>query len=157
MSLSIDSVVHIAIRTSDLERSLGFYRDTLGFPETMRHYFTDGSVLCVYVRASEKTYLEIFPHGEGQAISPNGVGYDHICFAVPDADVAEQTLSSLGIPLSKSFDTPEGRVLFISDPDGNAIEFKGRTAADVEVAAADKVRDGGTATEVQTPFEAPAK
>ena len=35
--------------------------------------------------------------------------------------------------MTKSFDTPEGRVLFIADPDGNTIEFEGRKAADAEI------------------------
>jgi lactoylglutathione lyase len=157
MSLAIDSVVHLAIRTGDLDRSLAFYRDTLGFPEMMRHFYTDGSVLCVFVRASEKQYIEIFPNGEGEGARPTGVGFDHVCFVVPDVEEAEQTLSSLGIALTKSFDTPQGRTLFIADPDGNTIEFEGRQAANAEIAAADQVRDGGFATAVETAFTAPTR
>jgi lactoylglutathione lyase len=156
MSLSIDSVVHVAIRTSDLDRSLEFYRDTLGLPEMLRHLYTDGSVLCVFVRASEKQYIEIFPNGEGEVSGPTSVGYDHVCFVVPDVEETEQTLSSLGVALTKSFDTPHGRVLFIADPDGNTIEFEGRRAANAEITAADQVRDGGVPTSVQTAFIAPA-
>jgi catechol 2,3-dioxygenase-like lactoylglutathione lyase family enzyme len=156
MSLAIDSVVHLAIRTSDLDRSLGFYRDTLGFPEMMRHFYTDGSVLCVFVRASERQYIEIFPNGEGEVAGPNGVGLDHVCFVVPDVEQTEQTLGALGVELTKIFDTPHGRTLFIADPDGNTIEFEGRRAAVAEIIAADQVHEGGSPTEVQTAFIAPA-
>jgi lactoylglutathione lyase len=155
MPLAIDSVVHLAIRTGDLDRSLEFYRDTLGFPEMMRHFYTDGSVLCVFVRASEKQYIEIFPNGEGEVSGPNRVGLDHVCFVVPDVEQTEQTLSTLGVALTKSFDTPGGRVLFIADPDGNTIEFESRKAANAEITAADQVRDGGIPTAVHTAFVAP--
>jgi lactoylglutathione lyase len=155
MPLAIDSVVHLAVRTGDLDRSLGFYRDTLGFPEMMRHFYTDGSVLCVFVRASERQYIEIFPDGEGEPSGPSAVGLDHVCFVVPDVEETEQALSSLGVALTKSFDTPHGRVLFIADPDGNTIEFEGRKSADAEITAADQVRDGGVPTEVHTAFVAP--
>jgi lactoylglutathione lyase len=156
MPLAIESVVHVAIRTSNLDRSLDFYRDTLGFPEMMRHFYTDGSVLCVFVRASERQYIEIFPNGEGEVRGSNGVGLDHVCFVVPDVEETEQTLGSLGVELTKIFDTPHGRTLFIADPDGNTIEFEGRKAADAEITAADQVREGGSPTEVHTPFIAPA-
>jgi lactoylglutathione lyase len=156
MPLAIDSVVHLAIRTSDLDRSLRFYCDTLGFPEMMRHFYTDGSVLCVFVRASERQYIEIFPNGEGEVAGPNAVGLDHVCFVVPDVEETEQTLGSLGVELTKSFDTPHGRTLFITDPDGTTIEFEGRKAADAEITAADEVREGGRPTEVHTAFIAPA-
>jgi lactoylglutathione lyase len=156
MSIDVDSVVHVAIRTQDLERSLGFYRDTLGFPEMMRNLYDDGSLLCVYVRASERQFIEIFPDGTGQLPDRMNVGLNHLCFAVPDIDETTRALETLGVALDRAFETPEGRVLFVLDPDGNTIEFKGPEATELETRAADNVRDGGSITVIQTEFSRPA-
>ena len=44
MTLGISQIAHWALKVHDLERSLAFYRDTLGFQEMMRLARTDGPV-----------------------------------------------------------------------------------------------------------------
>ena len=46
----ITGVGHVAIKVSDLDRSLDFYVKKLGFPEMMRLRKDDGSTWLVYLR-----------------------------------------------------------------------------------------------------------
>ena len=48
--IAVQSIAHAALKTPDLERSLAFYRDTLGFEEMMRINNPDGSLMLVYLR-----------------------------------------------------------------------------------------------------------
>ncbi|MES0165885.1 VOC family protein [Mesorhizobium sp. M0027] len=59
---------HAAIKVKDLDASLAFYRDKLGFPEMLRLHNKDGSTWLVYLRITEEVFLEIFPGAETIAL-----------------------------------------------------------------------------------------
>jgi lactoylglutathione lyase len=61
--IAIQSIAHTAVKTPDLERSLAFYRDTLGFEEMMRINSPGGTLMLVYLRMTDTQYIEIFPGG----------------------------------------------------------------------------------------------
>ena len=63
----ITSLAHVALKVKDLDRSLDFYVNKLGFKEMMRLDKPDGSpgVWLVYLRITDDQYLELFPDGEG--------------------------------------------------------------------------------------------
>jgi lactoylglutathione lyase len=148
MPITADAIAHVGIRAKDLDRSLGFYRDALGFPEMLR-FRDNGNVVCVYMRASERQFIEIFPAGVGdQAPDFLDVGINHFCLVVPDVDEAAGQLSAEGISPAFELQTPLGRVLFIQDPDGNVVELKGRENAAFEQRAADAAAAGEEPTVV---------
>jgi lactoylglutathione lyase len=156
MPLAVDSVVHIALRVKDLERSLSFYRETLGFLEMSRSLYSDGSVLCVYVRASERQFIEIFPAGVGEsAPDESAVGIIHFCLAVPDVNEARVQLVEMAVAIAKELDTPDGTILFFHDPDGNVLEIKGRDGTAAEWNAADAVAAGERPVIRRTPWDPP--
>jgi lactoylglutathione lyase len=51
-NLGIIGIAHWALKVADLERSLGFYRDTLGFAEMMRINHADGRLMLMYLRVT---------------------------------------------------------------------------------------------------------
>jgi lactoylglutathione lyase len=122
----IVGLAHVAIKVTDLDRSLDFYVNRLGFPEMMRLNNEDGSTWLVYLRITDDQYLEIFPGAETErAPGWNANGMNHMCLAVEDIDAVVQRIEDAGIalllPLKLAVDG--NRQAWIEDPDGNRIEL----------------------------------
>ncbi len=127
MSLSIKSLHHIAIICSDYQRSLVFYRDTLGFEllsETYREarnsYKADLAIAGQYV-----IELFSFPSPPKRPSYPEAAGLRHLAFTVEDVAVAAQQLAEKGIACEpiRTDETTGKRFTFTADPDGLPIEF----------------------------------
>jgi catechol 2,3-dioxygenase-like lactoylglutathione lyase family enzyme len=134
---------HHGLCVSDLERSLAFYRDGLGFAEVSRLRFEDagtqrllglaGAQLdAVYLRR-DGTTLELlhFPRPGTQLGGPprpmNQVGLTHLSFLVDDLDAVLARLRGLGASvLEETRLAGRGRgpgAIFVTDPDGTRIEL----------------------------------
>ena len=121
----IQSVEHIAVVTTDVERAARFYTQVLGFKETLRLETTHSGTI-VFVSANG-TKLELF--GGGKPKEPGEgegkVGFPHVALLVDDVDGEYERLKALGV----EFDTPPTdagagiRLAFFKDPDGNRFEI----------------------------------
>jgi lactoylglutathione lyase len=123
--LTVSSIAHVAIRVKDVERTLDFYVNKLGFSEMMR-LDKDGQLWLVYLRITDDQYLEIFPDGVGdRAPDRETDAYHPLCLAVPDIHQAVAELDALGIerirPTIKAADN--NWQTWIEDPDGHRIEL----------------------------------
>lgn len=117
---------HVAIKVKDLDASLAFYRDKLGFEEMLRLHNDDGEVWLVYVRITDTHYLEIFPGAENdRAPGWNANGVNHMCFTIDDLDATAQRIKDAGIALTTDIQNglDGNRQAWIEDPDGNRIEL----------------------------------
>jgi lactoylglutathione lyase len=117
---------HVALKVADLERSLAFYRDKLGFAEMLRLHNDDGSVWLIYLRITDTQYLEIFPGAENdRAPGWNANGVNHMCLAVDDLDRTVAEIKAAGIALTSEIKTglDHNRQAWLEDPDGNRIEL----------------------------------
>lgn len=126
MTLGLNGIGHVALKVADIERSLAFYRDRLGFVEMMRLDRDDGSLWLVYLRITDTQYLELFPGGEGgRAPGPDRTAVNHFCLECADLDLTAEALRAAGIPLTVEPKTglDNNRQCWIEDPDGNRIEF----------------------------------
>ena len=138
----IDGIGHVAIKVRDVERALGFWRDTMGFAEMLRLHHDDGSLFLIYLRITDTQYVEIFPDADGdQAPGPNANGVHHVCLTVPDIEAALEPLIGRGaVPHAwgqrdrvdglwpteapQIVDGLDGnRQCWLADPDGNRIEL----------------------------------
>ena len=89
--LTVTCLTHVAIRVKDIDRSLDFYVDKLGFKEMLR-LERDGALWLVYLRITDTQYLEVFPDGVGdRAAEREVVGYNHMCLTVPDIHQCAKT------------------------------------------------------------------
>jgi lactoylglutathione lyase len=123
--LTVSQIAHVAIRVKDVERSLDFYINKLGFSEMMR-LDKDGKLWLVYLRITDDQYLEVFPEGEGdRAPNREAVAYHHMCVGVPDIDRAIIEMAEAGIPLIRpKLKAADGNwQTWIEDPDGHRIEL----------------------------------
>ena len=122
----IVGLAHVAIKVTDLDRSLDFYINRLGFPEMLRLNKDDGSTWLVYLRITDEQYLEVFPGAENdRAPGWDANGMNHMCLSVEDIDAVIKRIEAAGIalllPLKLAVDG--NRQAWIEDPDGNRIEL----------------------------------
>jgi lactoylglutathione lyase len=139
----IVGLAHVAIKVTDLDRSLDFYINRLGFPEMLRLNKDDGSTWLVYLRITDDQYLEVFPGAENdRAPGWDANGMNHMCLAVEDIDAVLQRIEAAGIalllPLKLAVDG--NRQAWIEDPDGNRIELMEMDANSLQLQAIERLR-----------------
>jgi lactoylglutathione lyase len=125
MAHNISSIAHWALKVADLDRTLDFYREKLGFQEMLRLTLDNGQLL-VYLRITDTQFVEIFPNGKGgEGPADDAVAVNHICLQVPDIDKMIANLEAEGIPIwrPKKLGLDGNLQCWVRDPDGNRIEF----------------------------------
>jgi len=135
-------LTHIGICVSELERSVVFYRDVLGFEEVSRLEMhgpvterlldiAGGALQAVYLKLGgtviELLYYPVAGHIAVDVPRPmNRLGLSHISLTVADPDAVAQAIAqSGGAILEQTRFAHEGvtKVLFVTDPDGMRIEL----------------------------------
>jgi lactoylglutathione lyase len=139
----IVGLAHVAIKVTDLDRSLDFYINKLGFPEMLRLHKDDGSTWLVYLRITDDQYLEVFPGAENdRAPGWDANGMNHMCLSVEDIDAVVKRIEAAGIalllPLKLAVDG--NRQAWIEDPDGNRIELMEMDADSLQLKAIARLR-----------------
>lgn len=119
--LSIQSVNHISHVCNDVEASVAFYRDVLGFQQICRPNFSfPGAWLHAY---GVQIHL-IGTRPDAAELGEISSRADHVAFHVDDIEAAERSLNDRGIPFQKNFVADTGVTqIFFHDPDGNHIEI----------------------------------
>jgi catechol 2,3-dioxygenase-like lactoylglutathione lyase family enzyme len=156
---------HVSVTTSDIARSLAFYRDLLGLPvrsvdelsgdEVDRITGTPGArLLSADLDLGRGQVLELLEYvgaPDGVALGSEHPGSGHIGLMVDDVDqvhgslvAAGVTVRSVPVELTEPGDWHGVRCMTVLDPDGVAVELverpKRREPAGIE-AVADRVRD----------------
>jgi lactoylglutathione lyase len=122
----IRGIGHLALRVRDLDRSLDFWRDRVGFQEMQRLKRDNGDTWLVYLRITDDQYLELFPGAVTEQVPPDDAnGVMHICLEIEDLDEEIARLEAAGVrivsPIKGGIDNNRGA--WIHDPDGNRIEL----------------------------------
>jgi catechol 2,3-dioxygenase-like lactoylglutathione lyase family enzyme len=65
---------HVGIAVDDMDESLAFYTETMGFEEAFRVTNDEGRVGLAYLRVSETTYVELQPANENRPAGLNHFG-----------------------------------------------------------------------------------
>jgi len=150
--LTVVGFHHSAFQVADLERSVGFYRDLLGFEVMWERVNTEPYVRQIvgYPEAElhqallrvpgSDHYLELIDYRGVERTpvdtSPPNPGTAHICLLVDDIWALYETLRAAG---TESVDEPvrvtsganEGRfAVYMIDPDGFRVELLGVPAED---------------------------
>jgi catechol 2,3-dioxygenase-like lactoylglutathione lyase family enzyme len=130
--IRITALDHFVLRVTDLERSLAFYRDTLGLPILFLEEYRRGERPFVSARIGEQL-LDIIPDptyepAEGAAKG----GFVHFCarFDGLDFDDLIAQLEARGVAMLNAEPVPRmgaagiSRSIYVHDPDGYTIELK---------------------------------
>jgi lactoylglutathione lyase len=142
----INGLGHVAIKVTDLDRSLDYYINKLGFPEMLRLHKDDGSVWLVYLRITDQQYLEVFPGAEtDRAPGWDANGMNHMCLTVDDIDTVLAQVEAAGLslllPLKTAVDG--NRQAWLEDPDGNRIELMEMAQDSLQYEAIKRLRSEG--------------
>src|SRR5258705_1270652 len=117
-------VGHVHLKVADLERSLAFYCDVLGFKLTQRY----GSA-AAFVSAGGYHHhigLNTWESAGGAAPPPGTTGLYHVAFLYPTREQLADALSRLmkaKIPLDGASDHGVSEALYLRDPDDNGVEL----------------------------------
>ncbi len=135
---------YFGIRVTDLPRSLEFYTRNFGLAlppgaeSPKQNPKEQTAVMLVDPASGQRIELNYYPKGNPYAVPyVAGEGWDHLAFRVNDLDKILARLKSNGIQPEKMkhydgpmMTTPNFRVAYIRDPDGNQIELYDSPGAD---------------------------
>jgi catechol 2,3-dioxygenase len=114
---------HVVLKVRELERSLAFYRDLLGFRVT-----SEMSNVMVFLSASGESHHDLALLRVGDSAPspmPTAVGLYHVAIQLEDWDAVKQAhalLAERGL-LKGTADHGVSKSLCTTDPDGNEIEL----------------------------------
>ncbi len=115
---------HVHLKVADLNRSLGFYRDLLGFEITMMY----GSQ-AAFISAGGYHHhigLNTWHSKDAPPASKDGVGLYHTAILYPsrkDLAIIYNRLRNAHYPLTGASDHGVSEALYLNDPDGNGVEL----------------------------------
>jgi lactoylglutathione lyase/glyoxylase I family protein len=116
----IRSLAHVCLGSSDLERSVTFYRDQLGLLPAYEFVSATGEKTGQCLHLGGGTFLEVFRSKE---ISPPG--HNHFCLEVADIEAAVAELRRRGVEVTKiSKGSDRTWNAWLADPDGHRIELQ---------------------------------
>ena len=116
---------HVVFYVKDLERSLAFYRDLVGFQEVGRTFGGQAAAL-----TSGRTHHELLLIEVGEAPpAPAGrhLGLYHVGIKIGDSleelRKAKAELEQAGVVVTGMSDHTVSQSLYLADPDGNEVEL----------------------------------
>ena len=116
---------HVVFYVKDLDRSLAFYRDLLGFQEVGRAFGGAAAAL-----TSGRTHHELLLIEVGDAPAPPSgrrLGLYHIGIKIGDSleelCSAKSELERAGVTITGMSDHTVSQSLYLEDPDGNEVEL----------------------------------
>lgn len=115
---------HVHLTVSDLDRSLAFYRDLLGF-EVTAHY-GDSAVFLSAGGYHHHLGLNTWAGRGATPPSPGHTGLYHFAILFPERKELAKTLQRLleaKYPLTGSADHGVSEAIYLDDPDGNGVEL----------------------------------
>jgi catechol 2,3-dioxygenase len=125
--MSIDSRVdigHVHLKVAEIERSLRFYRDVLGFEVQQR--WGDSAAFISAGGYHHHIGLNTWESKGGSPPPPGTTGLYHVAIRYPDRKTLGDALRRVvdaGVPIEGASDHGVSEAIYLRDPDGNGIEL----------------------------------
>src|SRR5437660_9689266 len=117
---------HVHLKVADIERSLAFYRDVLGFE--VQQQYGDQAAFISAGGYHHHIGLNTWESKGGSPPPPGTTGLYHVAILYPTRAALADALRRLvkaGIPLEGASDHGVSEALYLRDPDGNGVELYG--------------------------------
>lgn len=118
-------MLHTCLRVMDLEKSLKFYKDTLGLVETRRKDFPEYKFTLVYLSNEIGGYeIELTYNYDPEKPYTIGNGFSHTAIGVSNLEEMREKHKALGYKVTdlKGLPGEPPRYYFVTDPDGYMVE-----------------------------------
>jgi len=133
----VSGISELVLEVSDLDAARRFYRDLLGFEETL---YGEGRDDRLWYLIGSSARLGLWTPQVGLA-GGRGGAHVHFAFQLPrDAlDPLLERLRAAGVEVEGPIQLGADRAIYVTDPDGNVVEFWTQDMAEYSAGA----RDGG--------------
>jgi catechol 2,3-dioxygenase-like lactoylglutathione lyase family enzyme len=116
----ITGISHIAFYVHDMNKTLAFYKDFLGFDQPYSLTNKDGTIHLTWIKINDRQSIELFP----ETNSASDRLY-HVALETDDAVGMRDYLAAHGVKVPEK--VPKGKIgnlnYFIHDPDGHIVEI----------------------------------
>ena len=121
----IQGLAHTAYNVSDMEASLKFYEEALGFEKAFDLPDHKGDPWIIYLYAGGGQFIELFYTAPGSPKQTGRIGSDHLCLLTDDINRVAENIKATGHPLDAevNFASDGNWQCWTHDPDGNRIEI----------------------------------
>jgi catechol 2,3-dioxygenase-like lactoylglutathione lyase family enzyme len=133
----VTGISELVLEVFDLDAARRFYRDVLGFEETL---YGEGAEGRYWYLVGETARLGLWTEQIGLA-GGRGGAHVHYAFSVPDEEIdrLRGRIEQAGSDVEGPIQLGPGRAIYVTDPDGNVVEFWSQDMA----AYAEGARQGG--------------
>ena len=117
----VSGISELVLEVSDLDAARRFYRDVLGFEETL---YGEGAEGRYWYLIGETARLGLWTEQVGLA-GGRGGAHVHYAFKVPDdqVDRLKDRIEEAGTEVEGPIQLGPGRAIYVTDPEGNVVEF----------------------------------
>jgi catechol 2,3-dioxygenase-like lactoylglutathione lyase family enzyme len=117
----VSGISELVLEVFDLDAARRFYRDVLGFEETLYGEGADGRY---WYLVGDTARLGLWTAQVGLA-GGRGGAHVHYAFNVDDAEIdgLKARIEGAGAEVEGPIQLGPGRAIYVTDPDGNVVEF----------------------------------
>jgi predicted enzyme related to lactoylglutathione lyase len=117
----VSGISELVLEVSDLDAARTFYREVLGFEETL---YGEGAEGRYWYLIGETARLGLWTEQVGLA-GGRGGAHVHYAFNVPDGEIEtlKERIEEAGAEVEGPIQLGPGRAVYVTDPDGNVVEF----------------------------------
>jgi lactoylglutathione lyase len=121
-------ILHTMLRVGNLDKSIAFYKETLGMQLLRQHDFPEGRFTLAFLGygSEDKDAVLELTYNYGVEKYDLGNAYGHIALAVPDAAAACDAIRARGGKVVREAGPMKHGstiIAFVEDPDGYKIEL----------------------------------